>query len=182
MKPTLSSIILASLCLASSFIFLGAAGAENEEPGDGPIDFPAGYESTYTNYLSLDRVQNPDQVIRLFANDVAMAGPDGDGRLAYGSILVAEVYKARKDEDGNVIESELGRRIRDDMVLIAVMQREKGWGEGLPENLANEDWDFAAFKPDGTIAKKDINACRECHAPLKDKHHVFSFEHLIPAH
>ena len=32
---------------------------------DQKISFPENYRETYTNYLSLDRVQNPDQVIRL---------------------------------------------------------------------------------------------------------------------
>ncbi|MEM8932020.1 MAG: cytochrome P460 family protein [Acidobacteriota bacterium] len=165
--------------LASSLLLIAAGPAEQPAA---PITFPTGYESTYTNYLSLDRVQNPDQVIRLFANDTALAGPDADGKLAFGSIIVAEVYKARKDAEGHVMESKLGRRIRDDLVLIAVMQRERGWGADLPANLRNEHWDFAAFAPDGSLAKKDINACRECHAPLTETHHLFSIEHLIPAH
>ena len=113
-----------AVCLASLPLLLVAQGGEQ----DSPIQYPEGYETTYSNYLSLDRVQNPDQVIRLFANEPAMAGPGPDGKLPYGSILVAEVYKARKDADGNVITSSLGRRIRGELALIGVMQRERGWG------------------------------------------------------
>lgn len=143
------------------------------------VKLPADYRATYKNYLSLDRTQNPDQIIRLFANDVAQKGPGADGKFASGSVLVAEVYKAKTDEDGDVIESNLDRRIRDKFALIAVMEKQDGWGKSFGEEHKNGDWDFAAFKPDGSRATgKDINACRACHAPLKDEDHVFSFEHL----
>ena len=145
--------ILTTACLVSALLVLAMEGSEQ----DNPIAFPADYQTTFTNYLSLDRTQNPDQVIRLFANDTALAGPGADGKLAYGSVLVAEVYKARKNAAGEVISSSLGRRIRGDLALIAVMQREEGWGESYPPNLSNENWEFATFKGDGSIAPKDLN-------------------------
>lgn len=160
--------------LAAAFVLLGSISAS----ADQKIVFPADYRSTYTNYLSLDRTQNPDQTIRLFANDIAMQGPGEDGKLPYGSILVAEVYKAKKDAQGNVLVSELGRRIRDKFALVAVMQREPGWGEQHPEGLRNGNWEMAAFKPDGTVADKDLNACLACHAPLASTNFVFSYSHL----
>ncbi len=142
------------------------------------ISFPADYEQTFTNYLSLDRTQNPDQIIRLFANEQALKGVDSDGKFPYGSILVGEIYTTKKDAEGNILKSTLGQRIRNKLALIAVMQREEGFGEAFPEGLKNGDWDFATFKPDGTVADKDLNACRACHAPLVDVDHVFSMEHL----
>lgn len=145
---------------------------------DQKIAFPKDYAETFTNYLSLDRIQNPDQVIRMFANDIAMEGPGEDGKLPFGSVVVVEVYKAKKDAEGNVIESTLGKRIRDKLALIGVMQREPGWGDEHPPGLNNGNWEMAAFKPDGTDAGKDLNACRACHAPLEATNYLFSFEHL----
>lgn len=158
---------------AASMLMASLAFAE-----DNQVPLPEDYAATFTNYLSLDRVQNPDQTIRLFANDIAMQGPGEDGKLPYGSVLVAEVYKARKNEAGEVKVSSLNRRIRGDFALIAVMQREKGFGDAFPEELKNGDWDFAAFKPDGSAADKDLNACRACHAPLVDSNHLFSLDHI----
>ena len=96
------------------------------------ILFPEDYQTAFTNYLSLDRVQNPDQVIRLFANDIAMQGPAVDGKLPYGSVLVGEVYKAKKNPDGSIATSLLQRRIRGELILIAVMQRNEKFSAGLP--------------------------------------------------
>jgi len=143
------------------------------------IKLPEDYRSKYTNYLNLDRTQEEDQVIHLYANDIAMEGMGENGEFPNGSILVGEVYKAKKDEDGEVIESLLGHRIPEKFALIAIMEKREGWGSDFKEEHKNGDWDFAAFNPDGTIASsKDLNECRTCHAPLTDADHVFSFEHI----
>ena len=142
------------------------------------IAFPQDYKATFTHYVSNDRVMNPDQTIRIYANNIASQGLGEDGKLPYGSVLVAEVYKAKKDENNQVIVSSLNRRISGDLALIAVMQREEGFSDNLPEGLKNEDWDFAAFKPDGSVAKKDLNECRACHAPLTETNHLFSYDHF----
>jgi hypothetical protein len=163
------------LTLAGVISFLLAPTAHGD---DSKILFPEDYASTFTNYLSLDRTQNPDQIIRLFANDLAMQGPGVDGKLPYGSVLVAEIYKARTDAEGNVLTSTLGRRVRDKLALIAVMQREEGWGDEYPAGLRNGNWEFETYKPDGSVADKDLDACRACHAPLEATNHLFSIEHL----
>lgn len=145
---------------------------------DTRIKLPADYKSTFTNYLNLDRIQNDDQIIHLYANDIAMKGRDASGKFPNGSIVIGEVYKAKKDKNGDVIESELGQRIRGKLAVIAVMEKQEGWGKDFSEEHKNDDWDFAAFKPDGTDAKKDLNSCRACHAPLGEQDHLFSFEHI----
>ncbi|MEM7226681.1 MAG: cytochrome P460 family protein [Pseudomonadota bacterium] len=142
------------------------------------IQFPEDYRSTFTNYLNLDRTQNDDQIIHLYANQLAIDGLRDSGTFPDGSVLIGEVYKAKKDEAGEVIESILGHRIRGKLALVAVMEKRAGWGDAFSEDLRNGDWDFAAFKPDGSIAKKDLDECRACHAPLGDLQHVFSIEHL----
>lgn len=158
--------------LASVMMVCGLSAEESR------IRFPENYQTKFTNYLSLDRTQNADQIMRLYANDIAGKGVRENGEFPDGSILIGEVYKAVKDQDGKVIESALGRRIRGSLALVAVMEKQKGWGDQFPQGLKNGDWDFATFKPDGSVAKKDLNACRACHAPLTKLRHVFSYEHL----
>ena len=145
---------------------------------DQRISFPEEYRENHTNYLSLDRVQHPDQVARLFANDIAMQGPGDDGKLPYGSVLVAEMYNAKLDGDEHVVTSSLGRRVRDDLLFVGVMRREDGWGAQYPESIRNGNWEFAAFNPDGSPAPKDVNACMACHAPLSNTNFLFSYEHI----
>lgn len=157
---------------------LGTGVDEGKIKQDSPVEYPDGYEDMFSNYLSLDRTQEDAQIIRLFANDTAMQGKDEQGRLPYGSVLVAEVYKAKKDENGEVMVSSLGRRIRGKLALIAVMERREGFGRDLPDDLRNGEWDFGAFKPDGSDAGKDLNDCRACHAPLVETNFLFSLEHL----
>ncbi len=143
------------------------------------VAFPKDYATAFSNYLSLDRTQNDDQVIRLFANEKALAAAKAGEPLPSGSVLAAEIYKAVKNDKGEVIESSLGRRVRGPMAAVAVMEKRDGWGKDLAEDVRNGDWDFAIFKPTGErIAGKDINSCRSCHAPLTDTQHLFSLEHL----
>jgi len=147
--------------------------------GEERIAFPADYRTEMVNYVSLDRTQNPDQTIRLFAPRAALDAAKAGEELPDGTVLVAEIYKARMDEDGKVITSSLGRRIRDKFAAVAVMEKGKGWGETFPAGLRNGDWDFAIFSPQGErLVNKDLNECRACHAPLEKSQHLFSLEHM----
>lgn len=142
------------------------------------VKLPEDYRSAYVEYLSLDRTQNPDQFIRLFANPIAMEGPDDSGQLQDGSVLVAEVYSVKKDADGEVMTSAVGRRIKDRMLLIAVMEKNAEWRQSKRSAIDVGDWDFGAYKPDGSAAGKDLESCRACHTPLGNSDYLFSIEHL----
>lgn len=145
---------------------------------DARVQFPAEYRESFVEYLSLDRTQNPDQVIRLFANTVAMQGADENGELAGGSVLVAEVYAARKDAEGNVVESDLGRRIAEELLLVAVMEKQDDWQASSASSISVGDWDFGAFRPSGEVAGSNLDSCRACHAPLRTTDFLFSLDHL----
>jgi hypothetical protein len=139
----------------------------------------ADYRTKMVNYVSLDRTQNPDQTIGLFAPQAALDAATAAQELPYGTVLVAEIYKAKMEKDGKVITSSLGRRIRDKFAAIAVMQKGEGWGKTMPTELRNGDWDFAIFSPQGErLVEKDLNTCRGCHTPLKQTQHLFSLEHM----
>jgi len=164
-----------AFCILLATVFASNASAE-----DAKIPFPAGYKINMINYLSLDRTQNPDQTIRLFTSKAALGAAKSGKKIPYGTVIVAEVYKAQKNDKGEVIKSGLGRRIRGKFAAVAVMQKGEGWGAKLPEKFRNGDWDFAIFKPTGErLVKKDLNKCRSCHAPLVESQHLFSLEHMV---
>jgi len=166
--------ILVLLCMTFALGLTGAMADDKKTE----IQFPKDYKSG-SLYFAGDRLSpNDSQTIRIYANDIALKGMKKDGKLPYGSVLTAEVYKAKKDKDGEVIESAIDRRIRGKFAAVAVMERIKGAGEKWKGDLNNGDWDFAIFKPDGSPAKKDLAKCAACHAPLTDSQHIFSLEHI----
>ncbi|GJM00370.1 MAG: hypothetical protein DHS20C07_20490 [Methyloligella sp.] len=166
--------ILVLLCMTFALGLTGAMADDKKTE----IQFPKDYKS-HTLYFTGDRQSpNDGQTIRIYANDIAVKGMKKDGKFPYGSVITAEVYKAKKDKDGDVIESTLGRRLEGKFALVAVMEKIKGAGKKWKGDLNNGDWDFATFKPDGSPAKKDLAKCAECHAPLKDEQHIFSIEHF----
>ncbi|MBX2806244.1 MAG: cytochrome P460 family protein [Hyphomicrobiales bacterium] len=142
------------------------------------LELPRNYKSDYDNYLISDRLLQEDQVISLFANDIARNGAKTNGKLPYGSILIGEIYKVQKDANGNVVQSRLGRRIPTDLSAIVMMERRKGWDAQYPEELKVGDWEFEVFSPAGENLGKDTTACRECHHPLTDTEFTHSYAHI----
>lgn len=168
MNPTLFAVLL------SSFVTLPLY-------ADTRVALPKDYAIQFTEYLSLDRVQHPDQFIRLFANDVALEGTDQSGQLNDGSVLVAEVYSVQHDAEGKVRTSGLNRRMKDKLLLLAVMEKQARFATNDTTTLLTGNWDFAAYKPNGEVAAKNLDTCRACHLPLANTDFVFSIEHLPQA-
>lgn len=158
--------ILISIVAASA-----QAGSEN-------VNWPGDYKRTFTHYFSGDRTANEKQIIRIYANDKAIAGVQSNGKLPFGSVLVGELYAVQLDEKERPVTSGLGRRIAKNLAAIVVMQRGEGFDSGYPENLTTGNWEFAVFNSEGQKLEKDITGCRACHHPLVDKEFVFSYEHI----
>ena len=155
---------------------IGAPAALAQE--DRVLAFPQEYRTEFIRYYSGDRLLAEEQTITLYANSIAAEGARKDGKLPAGSVLLAEIYAARKDADGNVIASGLGRRVQGELKAIALMERRDGWDDQYSDELKVGDWEFEVFSPDGKNLGKDTTACRECHQPLGDAEFLFSLEHL----
>lgn len=148
---------------------------------DRVLDFPADYRDAFTAYYSGDRYLNEDQTIRLYANDIALRAAQAGAELPDGSVLVAELFAAQTDSDGEILESAIGRRISGKMKAIAVMERRAGWDAQYPEDLKTGDWEFELFSTSGENLNRDTSGCRSCHNPLSDTQYMFSIEHLTAA-
>jgi hypothetical protein len=165
--------ILSSLALGDGFWSLAVhAGPEN-------VEWPANYKTEFANVFNGDRTANDKQVIRIFANETAVAGARADGKLPYGSVVVGELYSVKLNADGKPVTSALGRRIIDKPAAIVVMQRGQRFDAEYADELKVGDWEFAVFSPAGDRLNKDVTACRQCHHPLADKEFLFSYEHLV---
>jgi len=148
---------------------------------DRVLEFPKDYRTKFIQYYSGDRLLADGQTITLYANAIARDGARKDGSLPDGSVLVAEIFAAVTDGEGEVIESTLGRRLPGAFKAIAVMERRAGWDDQYSEELKVGDWEFEIFSPAGENLGKDTTSCRECHHPLDDTEFLFSIEHLVAA-
>ena len=63
------------------------------------IEFPEGYPDSFTPYATVNRADERKQVVKIFANDVALASAKDGAPLESGSVLVMEIYKAKLDAD-----------------------------------------------------------------------------------
>jgi Cytochrome P460 len=144
---------------------------------DGELPLPADYK-TWPRFL-LD-VQRPDakQVRDIYINPIGYAAQAGKP-FPYGTVTVMENHKVQLNADGTPVIGADGKLIKSDLAAIFVMGKGEGWGKGVADNLATGEWIFSAYKPDGAKSDADLNTCRACHAPLKDKDFVQRFDEFF---
>ena len=146
------------------------------------IEFPEGYQDSFTQYATVNRADERKQVVKIFANDVALASAKDGAPLDSGSVLVMEIYKAKLDADENPVVGSDGFFEQDEMAAIAVMESRAGWGEEYPAEIRNGTWEYALFDAkEHTLVERDYQPCFECHKPLQESDFVFSFDALTEA-
>lgn len=127
------------------------------------VPFPANHRQTFVKYFAAN-FPEIKQVRHYYANPVAIEAARAGKPLPDGSILLAEVYSAKLDERLEPAKGPDGIFIPNQLVFYSVMQRGAGWGREIPTILRNEDWNYAAFAPDGKLRPRVNNAeCFACH-------------------
>jgi hypothetical protein len=150
--------------------------------GPEAIEFPEEYQDEFTHYSTVNRADERKQVVKIFANDVALASAKDGAPLDSGAVLVMEVYKAKLDAEENPVVGSDGFFEPGELAGIAVMETREGWGTDYPEAWRNGEWEFAAFKPDDhTLVERDYQPCFACHKPLQDADYLFSLDALTKA-
>lgn len=128
------------------------------------VAFPAGFETGFVHYNSVDR---PDRkrVRLMYVSPPSDAAATPGEAAPNGTVLVMADRNARLDADGNPILDAEGRMIPEgDFTAIFVMEKRAGWGATQPPDMRNGDWDYAAFKPDGTLnPETKTQGCFSCH-------------------
>ena len=167
-----------TLLAAAAAWLIGSAAVAGPES----VEFPAKYQDSFTHYTTVNRADDRKQVVKMFANDVALASAKDGAPLDSGAVVVMEVYKAKVDADDNPVVGSDGFFEPGEMVAVTVMETREGWGADYPEAWRNGEWEFAAFKPDDhALLERDYQPCFECHKPLHESDYLFSFEALSKA-
>ncbi|RME35301.1 MAG: hypothetical protein D6786_02370 [Gammaproteobacteria bacterium] len=140
------------------------------------VPFPEGYKDGFSNYATVNRM-NGKQLARLYANDKAVAGVRAGGETAEGAVVVMEIYKIRKDAEGNPVKDAAGLFVPEGLAAIAVMQKSGSWPEGFPAGHRAGDWGFALYTPNGEPKPNELE-CAGCHIPKKDQDYLFTWSQL----
>lgn len=132
------------------------------DPSVDRVGFPEGYQEEFTIFYEFDRPDNKTARV-IYANEAAASVQPGQP-FPYGSILVMDVYRTKKDEAGNVLLDENGRFVRDELSAHFIMRKEPGFGAKYGEVRSGE-WEYVAYKPDGTYqaAPDKTTPCAVCH-------------------
>lgn len=142
------------------------------------MTFPADHKSTFTHYTTIN-FPDTKQVRTYLANKVALDAAGSGAPLPDGSVLLVEVFKARVDATGMPIKGPDGLFEKDTLLFFTAMERQKGWGDGIPGELRNENWRYAVFDPDGTPRPNVPEArCLACHKPKAAESFLFTLKPL----
>jgi plastocyanin len=161
-------IICAStmLLMATGFIRAQALPA----PTVDRVGFPAGYQTSFTKLLTVDRPDN-GQIRVIYGNSQAASVPWWRP-FPYGSVLLFESWTPKRNTEGGLLFDGDGRLVPDTLGTIFVMRKEVGFGADYTQTR-NGEWEYVAYRPDGSTATSPQNsgACTACHlqgGPTRD--------------
>lgn len=147
------------------------------------LDFPEGYEQSFTHYHTMNRA-GKELVAKMYANDKAVDSLRENKKTEAGSVIVMEVYKPLYNNDEKPVTDDNGIYRIDKLAAIAVMEKRDSWPSDFPENELLGSWGFTIFKTDMTPTHKDnsndnVN-CVSCHTPLRDtQDSLFTYNELV---
>lgn len=142
-------------------------------PSEDRIGFPEGYQDNFHLLYVFDRPDNV-QVRVICGNDMAALAQPGEP-LPYGSVLLMETWRAKRNEDDSPVRDENGRFIREELSGVFMMKKEEGFGEAYGEQRSGE-WEYVAYRPNGEYLAppERTNACSACHQ-IADEEKDFVF-------
>jgi plastocyanin len=156
----MGSRALAGMLLGAAFHQGGGQGIP--APTVDRVGFPANYQYTFTQVLTVDRPDN-GQIRAIWLNQVAAATPWWEP-YPYGSVILFESWTSRRDAANALLLDENGRLIHDTLTTLFVKRKEPGFGEAYEGNR-NGEWEYAAYRPDGSVQTPPQNTgnCAICH-------------------
>ncbi len=140
------------------------------------IVLPADYQARFVQYETVDK---PDRKIIRFmyvspeANAAVAAGKPAPN----GTVLIMEDHPAELGDDGQPKKTPDGRLVPQSAVSgLFVMEKREGWGESIPAELRNGDWDYAAFDAGGKPRENmKYDRCCTCHKAQAEQDFTFTY-------
>jgi len=140
--------------------------------------FPANHRATFVKYGAAN-FPELKQVRHYYANPIALAAAKGGGRLPDGSVILTEVSSVKLDDRLDLAKGPDGIYVPNQLLFYSVMSRGAGWGKDIPEILRNEDWNYAAFTPQGQLRPRINHAeCLACHKSQDEANFTFTMKEL----
>lgn len=160
MTQTTTRVALAALGIAM------AAGAATTVPsGPNQVKFPDGWDKGVM-YATVDRYDTK-QYREFYTSAEAIKAAQEGRPIPLGTVITLAAYKAKVDAAGVPIKDANGRFIKDELVAVNSMQKDRGFGDAIPVEIRNADWQYQSFTPDGKVNEKaNLTGCYECHLPF----------------
>jgi Cytochrome P460 len=173
---TLTAAAAVAALAAATFAAIAPSGA-----GGDKISFPANYGEG-AMYMTFDAAANKTYR-ELYASADALAAAKKGAPMPNGTVITMVQYAAKLDGQGNPEKDANGRFIKTDTIVgYGVMEKRAGWGTEYPDNVRNGEWEYQAFKADGTPnTGANLTACFNCHKPQDKQDFVFSYEKMKTA-
>jgi cytochrome c553 len=141
------------------------------------ISFPADYKQGFTHYTTINFPERK-QVRTYLANAVALQAARKGEPLPDGSVLLVEIFSAKLDAENKPLVGADGFFVPDKLTGFTAMERQKGWGEGFPEMIRNDDWQYAVFTAEKTLRATSQAKCLVCHKPHAANSYLFTLKQL----
>jgi len=163
-RGSLATLVSATvMCVAVSWLSVGHT-QTLPAPTVDRVGFPTDYRSMYKLFYVFDNYQNR-QIRAVYGNSTAAAvDPAQPFNFPYGSIILFESYTVLEDANGEPLLDRNGRFIPNALTTLFVMRKEHGFGVDYRE-LRNGEWEYVAYRPDGTFATAPAGtgSCALCH-------------------
>jgi plastocyanin len=133
--------------------------------GPNALAFPADYDKG-VRYATLDRWDNK-QVRDFWASAEVVAAAKAGKPIPEGAVLTLAAYAAKLDADGKPVLDANGRFIKDKLVAVNPMKKDKAAAALIPAEIRNGDWIYQTFTADGKVNDKaNLATCYQCHLPF----------------
>ncbi len=134
-------------------------------PGPNKLKFPEGWDKQ-TLYATVDR-HDTKQYREFYTSAEAVKAAKEGRPIPDGTVITLAAYAAKVDADGKPVKDANGRFVKDKLVAVNSMWKQKGNGADIPESIRNGDWIYQSFTPDGQVNEKaNLTACYQCHLPF----------------